>query len=520
MMAKHHRQPHAPSKAPPMASPKAPAVPLWRLADFCAAMDADLAPGAPDCIDGISIDSRTIAAGDAFFAIRGDRFDGHDFVDSALQRGAACAVVARERAAEYRDRTRLVVVEDVLAGLGDLARAARARTQAKVIAITGSVGKTTTKEMLATALGACGATHAAPASFNNHWGVPLTLARMPRDSEYAVIEIGMNHPGEITPLTRLTRPDVAIITTVDAVHLAHFSNVEEIARAKAEIFAGIAPGGKAILNMDNPHYLLLERLCRQAGVHTIISFGGCPLAQCRLIGRAAGVSGAAVKASVLGETLHYRLSVSGRHLVDNSLAVVAAVKTVGADLARSALALAGMRAPPGRGERHGLQLEDGRALLIDESYNANPASMGAAIGVLGEIPLGARGRRIAVLGDMLELGPTSEALHGQLAHALIDAEIDRVYLVGPHMQALWRALPAYQRAHWTEQAGQIAEPILNDIRDGDIIMVKGSLGTGMAAIVTALRDACQGAGDSDNDDAAANVPNASGATVIRTATCR
>ncbi len=463
--------------------------PLWQLDHLCAAMGAPIPQSARKDITGVSIDSRTLSPGEVFFAIKGDRFDGHDFVDKALGAGAACAVVARARVSGYTDHSQLVVVDDVLAALEALAQAARARCEGRVIAITGSAGKTTTKHLITTALAPSGRTHAARASFNNHWGVPLSLARMPEDADYGIFEIGMNHAGEITPLVQLVRPHVAIVTTVDAAHLAHFNSVEDIARAKAEIFLGLEPEGIAILNMDNPHYLLLESLAKKAGVKHMTTFGGCPLAQNRLIAFNTATDETCVKATIDGETVHYKLGLTGRHQIDNSLASLAAVKAVGGDLARAMLALATVRPPHGRGRQQTLHLGNGQALLIDESYNANPASMRAALRALGDMTPGGSGRRIAVLGDMLELGAQADALHTDLAQVLEDAHIDRVFLVGPHMRALWQDLEGITRGHWTAEASEIAEPVFNELQDGDIVMIKGSLGTGMKVIVEALTHA-------------------------------
>ncbi len=462
---------------------------LWKLDALVEAVGGRVVGDPTTTITGISIDSRTIQPGEAFFCIKGDVHDGHRFAEAALSRGAALAVVCEERLSEVPPEGRYVVVSDVLGALEDLGRAARARTQAKIVAVTGSVGKTSSKEMLRIALSKSGRTHASVASFNNHWGVPLTLARMPEDTEYGVFEIGMNHPGEITPLTRMVRPDFVIITTVEPVHLAQFESVEAIARAKAEIFEGLEPGGAAILNASNPQFDLLRFLAFTAGVAKIVTFGDDRAFDVHPTQVAPQSGCSCVTGKVLGEDLVWKIGAPGRHLVNNSLAVLAAVKLMGADLALGALALADMSAPKGRGERHELTFEDGTATLIDESYNANPASMRAAIAVLGETPVERGGRRIAVIGDMLELGETSPALHRGLAKPLEDARIDLVYCVGKTMRGLWERLPENRRAVWAETSAELQKTLVGDIRPGDVVMIKGSLGTKMGPLVSALIDA-------------------------------
>jgi UDP-N-acetylmuramoyl-tripeptide--D-alanyl-D-alanine ligase len=351
-------------------------------------------------VNGVSIDSRTVAPGDLFVAIKGDRFDGHDFARAALEREAAVALIAKDKLEALGGTGPYLVVADPLAALVKLGIAARNRSQAKIAAVTGSVGKTGTKEMLAAALRRSGETHASVASYNNHWGVPLTLARMPTSARYGVYEIGMNHAGEITPLSGFVRPNVAIITTVEPVHIEFFPNVEAIADAKAEIFAGVERGGTAVLNCDNAHFERLKRHADARGLR-IVTFGAAEGADCRLIDVALHPTSSSVSASILGAPVTYKLGAPGRHIVQNSLAVLAAAALLDADLALAALALADVGAREGRGERFALPLPSGGVfVLIDESYNANPASMRAAIELLGATPT-VGGRRIAVLGDML-----------------------------------------------------------------------------------------------------------------------
>jgi UDP-N-acetylmuramoyl-tripeptide--D-alanyl-D-alanine ligase len=374
----------------------------------------------------------------------------------------------------------------VLVALRDLAGAARVRFAGKVIAVTGSVGKTGTKEALRLALAGDGETHASAASYNNHWGVPLSLARCPQNAKYAVFEIGMNHAGEITPLTKLVRPHVAIITAVEPVHTEYFGSLEKIADAKAEIFSGLTPGGVAVLNRDNSQYARLEASAKAAGVSRIVTFGEHTDADAKLLRVSLQINSSTVEARILGENVTYKLGAPGRHVVLNSLAVLAAVALVGADLALSALALANLKPTAGRGARARLRVPGGSALLIDESYNANPASMAAAIALLGQAPVEKIGRRIAVLGDMLELGPTGPELHRALTGPLAEAGVDLVFCSGPLMRALWEALPSSRRGGYAETAAALEPAVLDAIRDGDAVMVKGSLGSKMGPIVKAL----------------------------------
>lgn len=458
---------------------------LWTIDAMAAAMRAERAGALPADVNGISIDSRTSGKGDAFFAVKGENRDGHDFVDSALKGGAGLAVVARDQ----RDRfagAPLLVVPDVLEALRNLARAARARTEAGVIAVTGSVGKTGTKEALRLALSTDGETHASVASYNNHWGVPLSLARCPASTKYAVLEIGMNHAGEITPLTKLARPHVAIITGIEPVHLEYFGSLEKIADAKAEIFAGVEPGGAAVLNRDNAQFSRLAAAAKAARIERVVSFGEHKDADALLLRLSLQADCSTVEARILGQTVTYKLGAPGRHLVLNSLAVLTAVSLVGADLALAALALNNLRPASGRGTRTVLTVPGGNALLIDESYNANPASMQAAIALLGQVPVGQRGRRIAVLGDMLELGPTAAELHRALAKAIEAANVDLVFCSGPLMRALWEALPSRARGGYSETAAGLEPMVVSAIRADDAVMVKGSLGSKMGPIVRAL----------------------------------
>ena len=333
---------------------------------------------------GISIDSRTVAPGEAYFAIKGDVHDGHAFVDAALKAGAGLAVVEAAQRDKFAADAPLLIVDDVLAGLRDLARASRERLTAQVIAVTGSVGKTSTKEALRNVLAAQGNTHASVASFNNHWGVPLSLARCPADTRFAIFEIGMNHAGEIVPLVKMVRPHVAIITTVEPVHLEFFSGVEAIADAKAEIFEGVEPNGAVVLNRDNAQFARLQKHARKLGIARIVSFGADEKADARLLDLALHPACSALHAQILDHDITYKLAMPGRHMAMNSLAVLAAASLAGADLALAGLALSQAQPAAGRGVRHVLTVSSGEATLIDESYNANPASMAAALNVLGQ----------------------------------------------------------------------------------------------------------------------------------------
>src|SRR5271154_2811941 len=462
------------------------AQPLWTSEAMIEAMRASRHGKLPAAITGLSIDSRTIAAGEAYFAIKGDVHDGHDFVAAALNAGAALAVVAVSQRDKFAPDAPLLVVDDVLAGLVDLARAARARLGAQVIAVTGSVGKTSTKEALLHVLSAQGETHASVASFNNHWGVPLSLARCPADAQFAVFEIGMNHAGEIEPLVKMVRPHIAIITTVEPVHLEFFAGIEAIADAKAEIFSGLEPGGAVVLNRDNSQFARLVRRAKKLGISRIVSFGANKKSEARLLDVALHADCSAVHANILGHDVTYKLGVPGRHMAMNSLAVLAAASLAGADLALAALSLSQVEPAAGRGVRRALEVASGAATLIDESYNANPASMAAALNVLGRAAVGPHGRRIAVLGDMLELGPTGPELHRGLNEAIKANQIDLVYCCGPLMRNLWDTLSAGKRGGYAESPALLEAQAVAAIRAGDAIMVKGSLGSKMKTIVNAL----------------------------------
>ncbi len=458
-------------------------MPLWSAAEAVAATGGSSSGDWHAA--GVSIDSRTVELGDLFIALSGPNFDGHDYVAAALAKGAAAALVSRRPDGIAADAP-LLIVGDTQKGLEEMGRAARARSEAKIVAVTGSVGKTGTKEALKRAFERQGRAYASAGSLNNQWGVPLSLARMPRDAAYGVFELGMNHSGEIDALTRMVRPDIAIITTVEAAHLGFFASIEAIADAKAEIFKGLTPGGAAILNRDNPQFERLLRAARAAGVSRVISFGSHPDATVRLVDCHLHATASAVTASVMGEVFDYSISLPGRHWVMNSLAVLAAVKAADADVGVAAGAMATLSALEGRGKRFQITMNGGTVELIDDSYNANPASMRAAFAVLGAIEPIAGGRRIAVLGDMLELGTEAPRLHAELAAPIADADIALVFTLGDTMQALDAALPAKRRGGHAATVAELAAMLDKKLKPGDVVLAKGSHGSRVYELVTKL----------------------------------
>jgi UDP-N-acetylmuramoyl-tripeptide--D-alanyl-D-alanine ligase len=460
---------------------------LWTAKELVAATGGTLHGMITKPINAVSIDSRAVGEGDVFVAIKGDKMDGHDFVVSALKAGAGVALVSRVTDEMRNAGPVLQVADDPLRGLENMGRAARAWSKGQIVAITGSVGKTSTKEMMRVALSASGETHASAASFNNHWGVPLTLARLSRSTAFGIFEIGMNHAGEITPLVSMVKPHVAIVTTVAASHLGHFKSLDEIADAKAEIFSGVVSGGAAVINQDSPYFEKLAMVAKAQGIKTIVGFGRHEKASVRLERIALHPTCSCVTAEVMGELVTYKLGVPGEHMAINSLAVLATAKLVGADLARAALALSSAAPAKGRGVQERLTIEDGSLLLIDESYNANPASIQAALTLLATANIGKGGRRIAVLGDMLELGEFGPALHQELVHAIETNKVDLVYAAGPLMHHLWNVLPSEKRGGYAENSVELRNRLLSQLRSGDAVMVKGSLGSRMGLIVDAMR---------------------------------
>jgi len=472
---------------------------LWTAAALQAATGgALLAPAKPSGLRafdamGVSIDSRTLRPGDLFVALQGDA-DGHAFVLDALARGAAGAMVHCTEG--LPDDAPLLVVQDTLAGLHALGRAGRARFVGKMVAVTGSVGKTTTKEMLRTALASFGPTHAAEASHNNHWGVPLTLARLPPGAAFCVAEIGMNHAGEIAPLALLAAPHVAVITAVASAHIGHLGSLEAIADEKAAILQGLEPGGAAVLPGDSP---FLKRLAK-AAPGRVLTFGSAEGVDARLL----HVN--PVLASILAQGVEFPLAAPGAHMALNAVAALAACAALGLDAALAAEALAAFRPMAGRGVQR--PVRGGDILLLDESYNASSASVRAALGVLAALP----GRRVAVLGDMLELGEFGPAEHAGLAHDVV-ASADLLYACGPLMRHLYDGVPSHARGAHVRDSAALAPLVAAAVRPGDAVLVKGSLGSRMRLIVTAL----EGYPPKDQAGSAASSDVPGGASALGTA---
>lgn len=421
-------------------------------------------------ITGIAIDSRMVQQGDLFVALQGER-DGHDYVEAAFAKGAAAALVSRPMPG------RVMLVPDTLQALETLARAARARSGARAVAVTGSVGKTTAKEMLRRTLSAFGKVHAAEASFNNHIGVPLTLARMPRDADFGVFEIGMNHPGEIAPLAALVRPDVGLITCVDRAHLGLMKSEQAIAREKASLYGALEPGGKAVLPGESV-YLNILREAVPAG-HSALVFNG---PEARLLDVVSSADGSEIAARVLDQTLYLTLCAPGRHMASNALGVLTVAAALGLNLVNAASALSGFAPYAGRGARRFVTLADGRRiLLLDESYNASGASMRAALAVLGL----QAGRHVAVLGDMLELGDHAKTEHLTLLPAVRE-NADLMFAAGPYSGLLFEALPAARQGAKAADAAGLVKLLQVALRDGDAVLVKGSFGSRMRDVIAAL----------------------------------
>ena len=455
------------------------------------AQDAQTATGGTTSgdwtVSGISIDSRKVTRGDLFIALKGPNFDGHTFAQAALDAGASAVMVDDATGITATDK--ILLVDDTMAALNRLGDAGRARSNAKIVAITGSVGKTGTKEALKYVLSQQGKTHASPASFNNHWGVPISLATLPVDAQYGVLEIGMNHPGEISPLVKMVKPSVAMITTVVGAHTEYFKDEAEIAMAKAEIFDGLDKNGAVILNRDNLHYFALARRAKELGLTDIKSFGTDAVANYRLFEANIVNDGSAVRARIDGHELEYFIGCPGEHWVVNSLAVLGCVAAIGADVERAARDLADVTPPAGRGETSTVKLPSGNGTftLIDDAYNANPTSMMAGIKVLAQTKPAEGGRKIAVLGDMRELGDDAVKMHADLHHPLTAMEINRVYCVGPLMAELDKTLPDAINAGHFETADAAIAPIKADLKPGDVVLIKGSLGIYVSKIVSALK---------------------------------
>jgi UDP-N-acetylmuramoyl-tripeptide--D-alanyl-D-alanine ligase len=438
---------------------------------------------------GVSIDSRALVPGDLFIALQGPNFDGHDYIGKALEAGAAGALSARDAAAlDLADDTPLVVVADTLDGLTDLGRAARARASAGTVfvGITGSVGKTSTKEALAVCLAAQAETAWSRGSFNNHWGLPLSLARMSRSARYGVFELGMNHPGEIDSLSRILRPNIALITNIEAAHIGNFSGIEGIADAKAEIFTHLEPGGTAVLNHDSPLFARLQERAEKAGAGRIVTFGKAEGSDVQLLDAVPEARGSRIAFQLEGRRLQASVGQPGMHWVANALAIATVLHSLGLELPQALAPLGDLQAVTGRGVFKDIAFASGKLTLIDDTYNANPASMRASFAVLGGCRVSGGGRRIAVLGDMLELGSQSDHLHAALAPDLVAAGVDQVFTCGPGMAKLAQALPEQMRAAHAKDSKDLADVLLPRLGDGDTVLVKGSKGSRMDRVVSAV----------------------------------
>lgn len=437
---------------------------------------------------GLSLNTRTIEEGDLFFALQGPVFDGHDFVVEAFERGASVAVV-HHRPEGLPDDAALLMTDDTLAALNRMGAAARERSSARFIGITGSVGKTSVKEALAHCLSSQAPTACSPSSFNNHWGVPFSLCRTPRDAVYAINEMGMSARGEIRELTKLVRPDVAVITTIAPAHMEFFNSLEEIAAAKSEIFESMNPGGIAILNRDHFLFDHMAQAVKDAGVGKLFTFGHSKKADFQILAQETFASGSNLTVRLRGREASFYLNAAGEHWGMNAMVVLAAIDAVGADLDRAMQSLGNLPGVAGRGQRGTIQLPEGRGtvLLIDDSYNANPASVQSMLSVLAKQTPGGGGRLIAVLGDMLELGSESNQLHSDLAGPILDAGVKIVFACGPHMKVLSDRLAPDLDVVYRETSKKLAPLLFNALRDGDVIAIKGSLGSEMSVIVEGLK---------------------------------
>tara|TARA_R110000787_G_scaffold63679_4_gene143517 strand:- start:85228 stop:86667 length:1440 start_codon:yes stop_codon:yes gene_type:complete len=463
--------------------------PLWRADEAADATNGKLLPsdaGADWQASGVSIDTRTLNHGDLYTAIKGPNHDGHDHVADAFAKGAAAAMV--EHLVEGLGReAKLLQVASTEHGLRALAAAARARTDAKICAITGSVGKTGTKELLAAALGSQGRVTATAGNLNNHYGLPLSLARMPADTDFGVFEMGMNHAGEIAPLSTLAKPHVAMITNVEAVHIEYFESIEGIAAAKAEIFTGLEPDGVAVISRDSPFFDYLSAKAKDAGAKMVWGFGVHSFSNARLLAFEPDAEGARVEATVGSQHIKYRLSMPGKHWALNSVGVLAAAQSMGADLQKTAEALKSVKPPKGRGQMLAIRVDEGLLTVIDETYNASPVAMRAAFNVLAAHKPGRGGRRIVVLGDMLELGDDSEREHSALADDIQAHDFDQVFVCGQYMSDILSALPQDMQGARAATSQQLAAKLADKVRSGDLVMVKGSAGSHMGYVIEALK---------------------------------
>ena len=469
---------------------------LWTGLSLFTPLEARVRGALPAGVLGVSIDSRTIEPGDLFIAIKGENSDGHDYVRRAFENGAGACVVDEDHVDSLSGVRPLYIVKDTLGAMERLGAASRQRSRAWVCAITGSVGKTSTKEALRLVLSHFGRTHASVASYNNHWGVPLTLSRMPVTTDYGVFEIGMNHAGEIRPLVAMVRPHVAIVTTIAPVHMENLGSLDRIADEKGEIYSTLAPEGVAIIPADAPNVERLIAAADRSQAARKLTFGESAVADMRLVSFRADPRGSDVEVIFEGQTYYYRVGAPGRHQAMNSLIVLLTAHCFGCQIEEAASRLAEYTAPVGRGQQSTQRTRDGEFLLIDEAYNANPASMRAALGVLGDAPLGAGGRRIAALGDMLELGDQAQRLHDELAEPILLNGVDLVYAAGPMMKGLFDNLPPEKKGLWAPASVDIEQALIGEIRAGDAVMIKGSNGSRMGPIVSAIRKhAAEAAGE-------------------------
>ncbi len=439
---------------------------------------------APFEADGVAFDSREVRDSDLFVALAGTTTDGHRHVGQAFEKGAAAAMVSREPEDAPPPASPLLLVIDTSRGLGDLAREARRRTGARIAAVTGSVGKTGAKEMLRAVLARQGPTHASEKSYNNHVGTPLSLARMPAATRYGIFEVGTNAPGEVRPLSRMVRPHVALVTTVEPVHVGNFAGESALVEEKAAIFEGLEAGGVAVINADNRHAGALARHAGRCGAR-VVPFGSCAEAAFRLVDWSPTAAGSRVRMAAAGSVHDYTLGLHGRHLALNSVAVLAVVDALGGDIGEAAAAMADLEPPAGRGVRHAVALPGGIALVIDESYNASPVAVRAALEVLAATPTGPGGRRVAVLGDMAELGPAGPEAHAGLADA-VHGSVDRLFTVGPLMNHLVDRLPLGCRGGSAHDAAAMADLLAGQLGPGDVVLVKGSRRVGLEAVVGAF----------------------------------
>ncbi len=462
--------------------------PLWTAKKIASAVTGEVTGDWP--VTGLSIDSRAIAPGMVFFALDGAESDGHHFVNEALAAGAHGAVVSRKIKNIAPDDPRLIHVRDTSAALERLGVAARQRMPGKVIAVTGSAGKTGTKEALKAALGRNAKTHASVKSYNNHVGVPLSLARMPESAEFGVFEIGMNRPGEIATLVQKVKPHLALITSVGPAHMAAFTALDQVADAKAEIFSGLEKDGIAVLNADDPYFPRLSAAAKNSGVRRIVTFGlEAENADIRPVRMAATEDCTCLTVRVFDRLLTYKIASPGRHWAMNSLAVIAAVAALDGDIGLAGLALSEIAPLPGRGERSCIPVKagNGAATLLDESYNANPLSIRSALAVLSLAKTGKRGRRIAVLGDMLELGAHAQELHAGLAHIIRESRVDIFYAVGPLMSCLAENLADQLETHAFENNEALLNVLKDEIRAGDVISIKGANALDLKQVVAELK---------------------------------